>query len=126
MKRRLKNSNEKDNVIKLQSHLDSYELIMCMNVTVMFCSLFTQVRDEELAELDGHLNDTCVMPVAGGSENSYGKVNILLQTYISRSMVDSFSLVSDQAYVAQVRTPSPWLPSTENQWIIIHDVCVFL
>ena len=37
----------------------------------------------------------------GGVENSYGKVNILLQTYISRGMVESFSLVSDHAYVAQ-------------------------
>jgi len=40
--------------------------------------------------------------VAGGSENTYGKVNILLQTYISQGRVDNFSLVSDQAYVAQV------------------------
>ena len=60
------------------------------------------MRDEELQELDRHLNETCVMPVAGGSENSYGKVNILLQTYVSREMVDNFSLVSDSAYVAQV------------------------
>lgn len=42
------------------------------------------------------------MNVAGGSENTYGKVNILLQTYISHGRVDNFSLVSDQAYVAQV------------------------
>ena len=32
----------------------------------------------------------------------YGKVNILLQVYISREAVDSFSLTSDLAYVAQV------------------------
>ena len=66
----------------------------------MFC--FLQVREEELRELDNHLNETCVLPAAGGSENSYGKVNILLQTYISRCNLESFSLVSDQAYVAQV------------------------
>jgi activating signal cointegrator complex subunit 3 len=42
------------------------------------------------------------MPVAGGVENPHGKVNILLQTYISRGYVDGFSLVSDSAYVAQV------------------------
>ncbi len=35
-------------------------------------------------------------------ENSYGKVNILLQTFISRDNVDSFSLTSDLSYVAQV------------------------
>ena len=37
----------------------------------------------------------------GGSENTYGKVNILLQAYISGAMVSSFSLISDMAYVAQ-------------------------
>ncbi|KAK2190751.1 hypothetical protein NP493_71g05055 [Ridgeia piscesae] len=60
-----------------------------------------KVRDEELEELDFHLSDTCVLPVAGGSENAYGKVNILLQTYIGRGTVNGFSLISDQAYVAQ-------------------------
>lgn len=53
-------------------------------------------------ELDGLLHEICVMQVPGGSENTYGKVNILLQTYISRHNMDAFSLVSDQAYVAQV------------------------
>lgn len=40
-------------------------------------------------------------------ENSYGKINILLQTYISRGEVDSFSLISDLSYVAQVRKTQP-------------------
>jgi len=61
-----------------------------------------EVRDEELEELDRHRLDSCHVNVAGGSENSYGKVNILLQTHISQGRVDNFSLVSDQAYVAQV------------------------
>ncbi len=63
---------------------------------------FEQVRDEELGELDTHEAISCKLPVMGGSENAYGKVNILLQTYISRGNIDSFSLVSDSAYVAQV------------------------
>jgi len=45
----------------------------------------------------------CPVDVKGGVENSYGKINILLQTFISRGYVDSFSLVSDQGYVAQVK-----------------------
>ena len=73
-----------------------------VSVNTFIHNLMLKVRDEELQELDHHLDDTCVLPVAGGSENSYGKVNILLQTYVSRGMVDSFSLVSDSAYVAQV------------------------
>uniref|UniRef100_A0A8C6SMC7 Activating signal cointegrator 1 complex subunit 3 n=1 Tax=Neogobius melanostomus TaxID=47308 RepID=A0A8C6SMC7_9GOBI len=60
-----------------------------------------KVRDEELEELDQMLSSFCELPAAGGVENAYGKVNILLQTYISRGEVDSFSLISDLSYVAQ-------------------------
>uniref|UniRef100_A0A671V6M3 Activating signal cointegrator 1 complex subunit 3 n=1 Tax=Sparus aurata TaxID=8175 RepID=A0A671V6M3_SPAAU len=60
-----------------------------------------KVRDEELEELDQLLSNYCELPAAGGVENSYGKINVLLQTYISRGEVDSFSLISDLSYVAQ-------------------------
>ena len=71
-------------------------------MTHVVCVYFSrQVREDEITELEEHLQNKCWMPVQGGVENSYGKVNILLQTYISRGMVESFSLVSDHAYVAQ-------------------------
>lgn len=57
-----------------------------------------KVRDEEMAELD-ELHVQCEVPAAGGVENIHGKVNILLQSYISRIKIDSFSLVSDINYV---------------------------
>ncbi|XP_057689624.1 activating signal cointegrator 1 complex subunit 3 [Corythoichthys intestinalis] len=60
-----------------------------------------KVRDEEMEELEQMLCNYCELPAAGGVENGYGKVNILLQTYISRGDVDSFSLISDLSYVAQ-------------------------
>ncbi|KAK5892899.1 hypothetical protein CesoFtcFv8_013245 [Champsocephalus esox] len=60
-----------------------------------------KVRDEELDELDQLLSNYCELPAAGGVENGYGKINVLLQTYISRGEVDSFSLISDLGYVAQ-------------------------
>ncbi|XP_038077615.1 activating signal cointegrator 1 complex subunit 3-like [Patiria miniata] len=62
-----------------------------------------KVREDEIKELDFHHSSdgSCYMPAAGGVENAHGKVNILLQTYISRGFVESFSLVSDLAYVAQ-------------------------
>ncbi|TRY60612.1 hypothetical protein DNTS_007571 [Danionella cerebrum] len=60
-----------------------------------------KVRDEEMEELEKMLQCFCELPAAGGVENGYGKINILLQTYISRGEVDSFSLVSDLSYVAQ-------------------------
>lgn len=53
-------------------------------------------------ELDTLTADCCFVPVSGGSENLHGKVNILLQTYLSRGRINSFSLMSDQAYVSQV------------------------
>ncbi len=59
------------------------------------------MREDEISELEIH-QSVCRLPVQGGVENSYGKVNILLQTYISRGGVDSFSLTSDLSYVAQV------------------------
>lgn len=55
-----------------------------------------------MTELEELMSETCVMQVPGGVENTYGKVNILMQAFVSRQSVDSFSLVSDQAYVAQV------------------------
>lgn len=60
-----------------------------------------KVRDEEMEELEQMLCNYCELPAAGGVENGYGKVNILLQTYIGRGEVDSFSLISDLSYVAQ-------------------------
>ncbi|KAK6170203.1 hypothetical protein SNE40_018654 [Patella caerulea] len=60
-----------------------------------------KVREDEMVELDMLMNHDCVMDVPGGKENTHGKVNILLQSYISRAQLQSFSLISDQAYVAQ-------------------------
>lgn len=63
-----------------------------------------QVREDELNELDFLLDEGCRVAVQGGSENSYGKVNILLQNYVSRRPVETFSLVSDMAYIVQNAT----------------------
>lgn len=37
----------------------------------------------------------------GGIENTHGKVNCLIQSYVSRVKVEGFSLVSDMAYKSQ-------------------------
>ena len=60
-----------------------------------------KVRDEEMTELEEAIHEYCELPVKGGAENVYGKVNILLQTHISRGQVRAFSLVSDMNYVTQ-------------------------
>ncbi|XP_070529039.1 activating signal cointegrator 1 complex subunit 3 isoform X2 [Cardiocondyla obscurior] len=59
-----------------------------------------KVRDDETDELD-NLMVECQLRAQGGVENVHGKVNILLQTYLSRSRVNTASLISDQAYVVQ-------------------------
>lgn len=60
-----------------------------------------KVRDDEMDELDDLNRETCQVPVKGGSENLHGKVNILMQTYLSRGFVKSFSLISDLSYINQ-------------------------
>lgn len=62
-----------------------------------------KVREDEMAELEAIAMDPMVCPikVLGGPANTYGKVAILLQAYLSRRFLDSFSLVSDCNYVLQ-------------------------
>ncbi|KXJ73287.1 hypothetical protein RP20_CCG016160 [Aedes albopictus] len=60
-----------------------------------------KVRDDEMDELDELTRACCEVPVRGGSENIHGKVNILMQTYLSKGFVRSFSLISDMSYITQ-------------------------
>ena len=47
---------------------------------------FTAAKEEEISELQTMFRNCCyIQPVKGGYENSHGKVNILLQAYISVS-----------------------------------------
>lgn len=63
--------------------------------------MYIQVREDETPELD-MLHGNCYLKAEGGTSDPRGKVNILLQSYISRQILDSFSLTSDLSYVAQV------------------------
>ena len=58
------------------------------------------VREDELPELDALARD-CPYDVRGGAENKQGKINILLQAYIARARMESFSLTADMMYVSQ-------------------------
>lgn len=60
-----------------------------------------KVRDDEMQELDELVNEYCEVVALGGAENIHGKVNILIQTYLSRGRLAGFSLISDQAYIIQ-------------------------
>ncbi|KAH8118593.1 Sec63-domain-containing protein [Phellopilus nigrolimitatus] len=62
-----------------------------------------QLREIEIPELKSFMEDENVVPcqVKDGTNSSEGKVNILLQAFISRVFPEDFALVSDMAYVAQ-------------------------
>ncbi|XP_076445059.1 activating signal cointegrator 1 complex subunit 3-like isoform X3 [Babylonia areolata] len=80
----------------LMSEGDIFALVSCAQEFDQI-----KVREDEMEELDTLTHNGCELIVPGGKENTHGKVNILLQSYISRHPVDSFSLISDMAYVAQ-------------------------
>ncbi|BGP22414.1 DNA/RNA helicase, DEAD/DEAH boxtype [Rhodotorula toruloides] len=60
-----------------------------------------QVRESEVDELKKLIEASCPCQVKGGTESSAGKVNVLLQAYISRAYIEDFALVSDTGYVSQ-------------------------
>lgn len=59
-----------------------------------------KVRPEELKEVEA-LMKHCPLSVKRPVDESAGKVNVLIQAYISRARVNGFTLVSDTNYVAQ-------------------------
>ncbi|KAG1665183.1 Activating signal cointegrator 1 complex subunit 3 [Nymphon striatum] len=83
----------------LQSFMNEKEIFSMVSKSHEFEQL--KVRDDELTELDDLTDMNCEIPISGGSENIYGKVNILLQTHVSRGRIENFSLVSDKNYVVQ-------------------------
>ena len=61
-----------------------------------------QARDSEYTELSQlRRPETSPCDVAGEPDQPAAKINILLQSYISRARVEDFALISDTAYVAQ-------------------------
>ncbi|RCH92282.1 hypothetical protein CU097_011673 [Rhizopus azygosporus] len=70
---------------------------------ISLSSEFDQIksRETEHQELKKLLENACACDIKGGPEDTPGKVNILLQAYISNAYIDDFALVSDCAYVAQ-------------------------
>lgn len=83
----------------LRPMMTEAEILAMMSNAQEFHQL--KVRDEEMDELDQLLHNYCNVVVRGGTENVHGKVNTLMQTYLSRGFVNSFSLVSDLSYITQ-------------------------
>ncbi|CAG8485235.1 8101_t:CDS:10 [Diversispora eburnea] len=61
-------------------------------------------REEESKELTNLKSSHCHCNMKSTPDSTEGKVNILLQAYLSRARIEDFALVSDSAYVAQNAT----------------------
>ena len=59
-----------------------------------------RVRPEELDEVDRIKKESCPIKTIAPVEEFSGKCNVLLQAYISKARVTSFTLISDTNYIA--------------------------
>ncbi|GLJ46147.1 hypothetical protein SUGI_0972180 [Cryptomeria japonica] len=83
----------------LKQHMNESELINLVAHSSEFENIM--VREEELFELETLCRSSCPLYVRGGPEDKYGKISILIQVYISRASLESFSLVADANYISQ-------------------------
>ncbi|KAE8216301.1 hypothetical protein CF327_g478 [Tilletia walkeri] len=83
---------------KLRARMSEADVLHVLSMATDFEQII--MRDTEEKELKALLvKAPCDVP--GGIDTSQGKVNILLQSFISREYVEDFALVSDSGYVAQ-------------------------
>ncbi|KAF3438089.1 hypothetical protein FNV43_RR20845 [Rhamnella rubrinervis] len=82
----------------LRRHMNDSEVIDMVAHSSEFENIV--VREEEQNELEMLARTSCPLEVRGGPSNKHGKISILIQLYISRGSIDSFSLVSDAAYIS--------------------------
>ncbi|XP_057950653.1 DExH-box ATP-dependent RNA helicase DExH14 isoform X2 [Malania oleifera] len=82
----------------LKRHMNDSEVINMIAHSSEFGNIV--VREEEQNELEIMARTCCPLEVKGGPSNKHGKISILIQLYISRGSIDSFSLVSDAAYIS--------------------------
>ncbi|XP_031090606.1 DExH-box ATP-dependent RNA helicase DExH14 isoform X2 [Ipomoea triloba] len=82
----------------LRRHMNENELINLVAHSSEFENIV--VRDEEQNELEMLARTYCPFEIKGGPSSKHGKVSILIQLYISRGSIDTFSLVSDASYIS--------------------------
>ncbi|KAE9599497.1 putative DNA helicase [Lupinus albus] len=82
----------------LRRHMNDSEVINMVAHSSEFENIV--VREEEQNELENLARRSCPLQIKGGPSNKHGKISILIQLYISRGSIDSFSLVSDAAYIS--------------------------
>ncbi|XWS51216.1 hypothetical protein CRYUN_Cryun12cG0157800 [Craigia yunnanensis] len=82
----------------LRRHMNDSEVIEMVAHSSEFANIV--IREEEQNELEMLARTSCPLEVKGGPSNKHGKISILIQLYISRGSIDTFSLVSDAAYIS--------------------------
>ncbi|XP_031489870.1 DExH-box ATP-dependent RNA helicase DExH14 isoform X2 [Nymphaea colorata] len=82
----------------LRRHMNDSEIITMVSHSSEFENI--AVREEEQQELETLVRTSCPLEVRGGPGDKYGKISILIQVFISRGSLDSFSLVADAAYIS--------------------------
>ncbi|XP_042461584.1 DExH-box ATP-dependent RNA helicase DExH14-like isoform X1 [Zingiber officinale] len=82
----------------LRRHMSDSEVINMVAHSSEFENIV--VREEEQDELENLFKMLCPLEVKGGPTDKHGKIAILIQVYISRGSIESFSLISDAAYIS--------------------------
>eukprot|EP00879_Flechtneria_rotunda_P031132 GHRR01033984.1.p1 GENE.GHRR01033984.1~~GHRR01033984.1.p1 ORF type:complete len:725 (+),score=211.87 GHRR01033984.1:283-2457(+) len=84
---------------RLKEHVSWADVLGMISLSSEFENIM--VREEELPEVENLIRQGAIPHAPkGGVENKHGKANILIQAYISRARVESFSLTADLMYVA--------------------------
>ncbi|CEH19355.1 sec63-domain-containing protein [Ceraceosorus bombacis] len=83
---------------KLKPRMTEADVLSVLSLATDFAQIIP--RDSEEKELK-KMQENAPCEVPGGYGHSPGKVNVLLQAYISKVFVEDFALVSDSMYVAQ-------------------------
>ncbi|KAB5524787.1 hypothetical protein DKX38_022536 [Salix brachista] len=82
----------------LRRHMNDSEVIDMVAHSSEFKSIV--VREEEQNELEMLLRSSCPLEVKGNPSNKHEKISTLIQLYISHGSIDTFSLVSDAAFIS--------------------------
>ncbi|SCU90412.1 LADA_0F03884g1_1 [Lachancea dasiensis] len=82
----------------INENLTSIELLRIFSKSDEF--KYIPVRQEEKMELQ-KLLDKAPIPIQESADSPLSKINILLQSYISRTRLDGFALKSDMVYITQ-------------------------
>ena len=86
---------------KIQTNTPDSEILAAFGEAKEFKQL--KIREEETSEMNEMKNDrfVCAVKTKLGSDSVAGKVSILLQAYLARKRIETFSLVSDSNYITQ-------------------------